>query len=684
MKKSSQPPRPSRRQPAARAPGDSPQRSSDSGARPSEPWLDAAIAASLVALVAVLYGQTAGHGFINLDDDVYIFSNPDVSRGLSWHGVLLAFTSFRASNWHPLTWLSHMLDCQWFGATPRSAGAHHLVSAGFHAANAVLLFLALGRMTRGRWRSAMVAGLFAVHPLRVESVAWACERKDVLSGFFFMLTLLTYARYAERPRPGAYLLALGMSVLGLLSKPMLVTLPVVLLLLDFWPLERVSSRWPWRRLLLEKTPFFLAAIGVSLLTVIAQKFAGAISTIGNLSIGWRVVTAALASVTYLWKAVWPSGLAVHYIHPGMLGADLKAFLLPAAAAALGIAAITALAVRERARRPYLLTGWLWYLVMLAPVSGLVQVGAQFWADRYAYLPLIGVSIAVVWGVAAWARRPAHARLAAGVAAAVLLAYTTAAFAQVRLWRDSRTLFEHALRVTRDNWVIENNLGVLLSDDDPASMEARRHLERAVQIRPAYAGAHHNLATVLLEQGHFAEAEAEWDQALRLQPDYPEASIGVGMLRIKQGRLDEARARFEDALRRDPSSASAHAHLGLALASSGHLEEARREFETALRLDPQSVLAEHGLARWLATAPDSAERDPRRALELARHAAATTNYRRPDILATLAAAYAASGDFPQAIAWQQRALTLVPEAQRPIYHQRLELYQQGRTLISGPR
>jgi len=686
---------------------------------PAPRWTDAAINSALVLIVAAIYGRTAGHPFINFDDNVYIYENPHVLHGFSWAGVRWAFTAFHAANWHPLTWLSHMLDCQLFGTTQAAAGAHHLVSAAFHAANSALLFTALRRMTARRWPSAIVAALFAVHPLRVESVAWACERKDVLSGFFFMLTLLAYASYARRPRRSAYLLALGATVLGLLSKPMLVTIPVILLLLDHWPLARRSREWPWRRLLLEKVPFLAAAAAASVLTVIAQKNAGAISNLQALSPGWRLVTAALAGVTYLWKTLWPSRLAVHYMHPAFLGADLRPYALAAAVALLGLLIVTVIAVRTRSREPYVLTGWLWYLVMLAPVSGLVQVGNQFWADRYAYLPLIGMYVMAVWALADLAARSPRTQLAAGAVAGVAIAgYAAAAYAEVGHWQDGRVLFERALEVNRgdwamqnnlgvmlskaggwkegralfehalearpNDWVIENNFGVLLSNEDPASMDARRHLERAVALQPADAGAHHNLAAVLYEQGDDAAARAEWETALRLKTDYADPHIGLGSLEMRAGQFDEARRQYESALQLEPNNADAHAHLGLVLAGTNHLDEARREFERALALNPGSYVAENGLARWLATAPDSSQRDPERALKLAQHAAASTQYKRPDILATIAAAYAAVGDFAQAEAWQRRAIGVASARSRPLYEQRLQLYLEHRALVSAPR
>jgi tetratricopeptide (TPR) repeat protein len=735
-------------------------------------WAGLGVVAALAAVVAAIYGQVARNQFVSLDDDVYVLANKIVARGLSRDGLVWAFTHFHAANWHPLTWLSHMLDCQLFGATQQAAGAHHLVSVGLHAASAILLFLSLRRMTGALWPSAFVSGLFAVHPLRVESVAWASERKDVLSGFFFMLTLLAYARYAKRPRVGAYLCVLGSALLGLLSKPMLVTLPFVLLLLDFWPLHRWSFRaspphhgrrgassgspapgpWPLRRLLLEKAPLFLAAAGVGLMTVRAQETGGAVSNLETIPFAWRVVTAAIAYVTYLWKTLWPSSLAPLYIHPATLrSADIKGFVVPSVAAILFLAIVTAVVVRSARLRPYCLTGWLWFLGMLVPVIGLTQVGVQSWADRYAYLPLVGAYIMVAWGVGDLVARRPQLRVSAGVAAlASLLAYGAAAHAQVRMWHDSRRLFEHSLRVTSNNWLIENNLGAVLAFSDPKSDEARRHFEEALRVNPNFpdthsnlaavlwnqgaraearrhweaalalrpdhpaariglgaflaregkfaearrefelvlrldptnADAHNNLADALLAQGLRAEAGRHWDATLRLQPDNVRARIGQGNLRAKEGKIEEARVLLEQAVSLEPKNADAHANLGMLLAGSGKLDEAHAHLEEALRLDPRSALAQHALARWLATAPDPLKRDPKRALKLAHEAATQTEFRRPEMLATLAAAYAAAGDFRQAVVWQQRVLELTPEADRAGPSARLRLYQAGRPLTSG--
>jgi len=679
-----------------------PARSAHPATRVEPPRLarfDLGVIAALVGLVAAIYAPAARNAFVRLDDDVYVFENPHVAGGFSRDGVRWAFTSFHASNWHPLTWLSHMLDGQLFGVAPAAAGAHHLVSVALHAANAVLLFLALRRMTAAAWPCAWVAVLFAVHPLRVESVAWASERKDVLSGLFFMLTLLAYARYAARPSAGRYAAVASSALLGMLAKPMLVTLPFVLLLLDHWPLGRRHGSRPavpergcataarpesisiWR-LLLEKAPLVAIAGIVSLLTIRAQEATGAVTHLETRGVAWRLVTAALGYGIYLWKTLWPTGLAPMYLHPAsFLGADFGRLARVAAATAAFLAAVTAWVWRRSRSSPYALTGWLWYLGMLVPVIGLVQVGAQLWADRYAYLPLVGVYLMVVWG--AWeatASRPRARRTVAVLGGACALTLAVAAHAQVRIWRDSRTLFEHTLAVTHDNWIIENNLGAYLSVEHPASDEALRHLQAAVRINPEYPEARNNLADVWLARGVYGEARTQWEQSLRLRPDQTKPRVGLANIAAREGLIDEARSRLEETLRRDPRSSEAHATLGLVFAMSGDVERARAQMEEAVSIDSGSVMAQHLLARLLATAADPAQRDPRRAIVLAHRAAERSDYRLPEVLATLAAAHASAGEFDQAVKWQSRALEICAESERGRYRERLERYRSGRALV----
>jgi Flp pilus assembly protein TadD len=572
------------------------------GARRARDWVPWA----LVAAVAVVYAQTAHHGFVALDDPTYIVDNPPVARGLSWPGLLWAFTRFHAGNWHPLTWLSHMLDATLFGVTDRSAGAHHLISAGFHAAGAVLLYQALRVATGERWPSAMVAALFAVHPLRVESVAWASERKDVLSGCCFMLALWFHLRPGVRGRfvrPGVIVSA----VAGLLAKPMLVTLPFVLLALDLWPLGRWSGaarrRGPGgpaapprtsRELVIEKAPLLLASLLTGVVAIASQRSAGAVAALGGVSWPWRIVNGLLSCAIYPIKTVWPSHLACFYPHPATLR-PLTAELIPAGASALTVALVTVATWRARHSRPYLLTGWLWYLVMLLPVAGLFQVGDQGWADRYAYLPTAGLGLMVAWGARdLLVPRPQLRTAAAAASGVAVAALAAAAFIQVGVWRDSGTLFRHALAVTRDNWYVENALGAWLLDQG-ALLEARRHLEASLRVAPRYPQAQNNLCSELMHEGAPEAAEPHCELALELRPDFPEASNNLGLLLLRRGRWDEARAQFERALRAVPDFPEAHSNLAMVLLHEGRWEEARAHCVRSLALRPRSPETHFNLA-----------------------------------------------------------------------------------------
>jgi len=568
-------------------------------ARDWVPW-------ALVAAVAIVYAQTARHGFVTLDDPTYILDNPEVARGLSWSGVLWAFTRFHAGNWHPLTWLSHMLDATLFGASDRSAGAHHLVGAALHAVSAVLLYWALRVATAERWPSALVAALFAVHPLRVESVAWASERKDVLSGCAFMLAMWFHVRHGPRGR-FARPAVIASAIAGLLAKSMLVTLPLVLLVLDFWPLARASGPRlrsvatrraepprPVRDLVIEKLPLFIASLVTGVVAIASQRSGGAVAALGGISWPWRLANALCAYAIYPIKTAWPAGLACFYPHPATLR-PVTAELLPAAASALGLALVTIAAWRARRSRPYLLTGWLWYVITLLPVAGLFQVGDQAWADRYAYLPTVGLLIMVAWGSRdLLARRPQLRPAAVAIGGVALTALATAAFAQVRVWRDSGTLYRHALAVTSNNWYVENALGAWLLDQGDL-LEARHHVEASLRVAPRYPQAQNNLCSELMREGSAEAAEPHCELALDLRPDFPEASNNLGLLLLRRGRWDEARAQFERALVGWPDFPEAHSNLAMVLLHESRLAEARAHCERALALQPGSAETHFNLA-----------------------------------------------------------------------------------------
>jgi hypothetical protein len=526
---------------------------------------NSAVAAACLAIgVLLVYGQTAAHGFVSYDDDRYVYANDIVKAGLTWRGILWAGSAFAAGNWHPLTWLSHMLDCQLFGLWP---GAHHLVNAGFHLGATLLLFAALASMTGRLWRSAFVAGAFALHPLHVESVAWIAERKDVLSSFFGMLALMAYIRYARQPgrkRLWATSLLFG---LALLAKPMLVTLPFVFLLLDYWPLGRIG--WPpersgIRRLVIEKAPLFAMSAASGVVALVAQRAAGAVAPLGALPLADRVANACVALVTYLGNCFWPAHLAVLYPYS-------RVSMVGAVAAVAILVSITAVCIRSAGRRPYLLVGWAWFVGMLVPVCGIVQVGVQSRADRYMYLPLAGIAVAVVWSIADLASRRARLRFPAAISGAVaLLLLGVAAYRQTGYWHNSRVLFGHALEVTRGNSVIENNLGVVLAREGDRN-GALDHFQSALTIHPGYAEAHSNLGSLLAQSGQLDAAILHLTQAVGLNPRYAEGHSNLCLALLQAGRRAQAVEQCAEAFRLKPDSEVARYRLGIA---QGNAREVR--------------------------------------------------------------------------------------------------------------
>ncbi len=554
----------------------------------------------LAAASVAVFWPITGHDFINCDDQTYLTQNVWVKNGLSPGAVRWACTSLGyASNWHPLTWLSLQLDAQLFGLRP---GWHHAENLGWHAADAILLFLLLDGMTGALWPAALVALLFAVHPLHVESVAWAAERKDVLSTFFWMLTLLCYFRYARRPGPGRFLPVFAALALGLLAKPMLVSLPLVLLVLDWWPLGRAgrpaaatvarpSRLFP---LLVEKAPLFLLAAASGIVTMLAQQRGGALRTLAILPLGARAATAVTAAALYLWKMVWPRGLAILYPHPLVAPPSWHWI-----AALLLLAAISGLAIRLRRSHPSLLAGWAWYLVTLLPVSGLVQVGGQFMADRYTYVPITGVFIALAWGLGdlTAGRPPARRLLAAGLLAAIV-ALGVAARIQVSYWSDSVTLFSRALAVTRKNTFSEFNLG--LGYYQKKDYEgARVHFLEVLGINPLDAEAQRNLGNVYLKTGRPDEALRSYREAYRIDQANPDTLFALANLLASRGELTEAERLYREALRLRPDSSDTLMNLATVLSVRGRPDEAVALLEEAVRLNPSSERARYnlGFVRW---------------------------------------------------------------------------------------
>jgi tetratricopeptide (TPR) repeat protein len=523
--------------------------------------------------VAAVFSGALNCAFVDYDDGDYVFSNPAIQHGLTAHSARWALTTGAASNWHPLTWLSHELDVSLYGLHP---AGHHLTSLLLHAANAVLLLLLLRRLTGALWRSAFVAALFALHPLRVESVVWVSERKDVLSGLFFLLTIAAWLRYAEECKMQNakckmfYAGALVLFALGLMAKPMLVTLPFVLLLLDYWPLRRQAGPV---RLLTEKIPFFILAAASSVVTYRVQQQGGAVS--GALTLGGRLANAVISCVRYLGKTVWPVDLSVLYPHPGHWPAG------QVAAAAIFLALVTALVVWRARPQPWLAVGWFWFLGMLAPAIGVVQVGLQSMADRYTYLPLCGVFIMVVWG----ANDCLGGTRAGKTILAILggLAVTACAVLtprQVRYWQNSETLFTRAVAVTKNNYLACNNLGFYLSNQGQYA-SAIPWYQRALAIKSDYAEALNNLGFALDKQGHYQEAVAQYELALSADPKLTEAHNNLGNALASLGRADDAVREYQTALQENPRHAGAHNNYGIALAMHGRLDEAIAQFHLAL-------------------------------------------------------------------------------------------------------
>ena len=655
----------------------------------------------LAAIIWAVFGQTLHFDFVNYDDDEYVYENPIIAGGLHWHAIAWVFTHSLCANWHPVTWISHMLDCQLYGLHP---GGHHLTSVLLHTATAILLFLWLEKFTRLRseaaasstlrplpstappqalWRCLFVAAVFAIHPLRVESVVWVAERKDVLSGFFFILTLWAYAEYAERgegtsegrgqgsevrgqrsedkhptsniqhptsietkgvrrsevgdqksevrgpwsvvrglssifPLPSSifYLLSLSCFALGLMSKPMLVTVPFVLLLLDYWPLGRfpTSALRPLTsvlRLLLDKLPFLALAVASCVITVRSQHAAEA--ALQQLTVSWRIENALVAYVDYLWQMFYPVGLAVLYplpqVHPPVWKLSLCVLVL---------AAVSICAIAVRRKQPWLLMGWLWYLGMLVPVIGLVQVGSQARADRYTYLPQIGLYLMAAWGAAEWCRTRRYPRAVLGCAGAAILAgLIAAAHVQTGYWRNGLSLWTHTLACTSGNWLAHKNLGSELEKQRDFD-GAIAHYQQALQINPKDAQACYDWGIALAAQRKWPEAIEQYDRALQINPDYVEAHDNLGTVLAQQGRLAEAIAHYQRALQLKPDHAKAHVNLGNVLSAQGQWTEAVEHYQRALQIKPDYTLACYNLGNVLASHGKLAEAVPyfQRALTLA--------------------------------------------------------------------
>ncbi|HWB61494.1 MAG TPA: tetratricopeptide repeat protein [Chthoniobacteraceae bacterium] len=709
------------------------------------PAKTAIICALLAALVFALFGKTTRYGFV-YDDEMYILNNSLVQKGLTWKGIAWSFTleSGEIGHWHPLTWMSHMLDCGLYGLA--HPGGHHLTNVFLHAAATVLLFLALRRVTGAFWRCAFVAAGWAIHPLRAESVAWIAERKDVLSGVFFMLALWAYVAWVSERKPWRYVLMAALFAVGLLCKDMLVTLPFLLLVLDYWPLGRLEKSAQFPRLLLEKIPLFALSVAACIITVLVPE---QVTDAHHLPLWLRLENALVSYCIYLRQSVWPSGLSPNYPNPA------AAFPLWEVAGAIVLLCLITWAVFAlRRRHPYLLAGWLWFAGMLVPVIGVVQISHYSHADRYTYLPQIGLWIAGVWLAAdAAARLKNREATLATASAAILCGLFACAWQQVSYWRDSISLWTRALECNPNDFIALNNLG---SDLRALGLtdEAMRDLREALRLAPNYDKPHYNLGLALEGQGDLAGAANEYRAALKITPDYTLAHLQLGSVLQQQGdikgAIEEYRAavksdpgygaastalgnilletkdvqgaleNYQDAVASDPSVAAGHNNLGNALMAANRLDEAVPEYREAVRLKPDydkarfnlgnallrqghgregiaeleqavalkpdNAIYQDDLAWVLSASPDPALRDGKKALELAAKASASAGGKNPLYLRTLGAAYAQTGDFAHAAESLRKAIDIVEAGSRGVQatelRRELKLYEEGRAFESG--
>jgi tetratricopeptide (TPR) repeat protein len=668
----------------------------------------------LVVITWLVFGQTVRYDFVNYDDNEYVYANPAITSGLTPHGIIYAFSGRHTKNWHPLTSLSHMLDCQLWGV---HAGGHHFTNVVLHTIAVVLLFLVLKQMTGAIWQSAFVAALFAIHPLRVESVAWISERKDVLSAIFFTLTLGAYFHYARSPSLGRYVTMSIMFALGLMSKSMLVTVPLILLLLDYWPLQRFRGRSSIKRLVLEKIPLLTLSAAGGVVTLWVQQ--SSVARTEQLPLVWRIGNGLVSCVIYVKQMIWPVGLAVFYPHPGD---QLPVWEIGVAIVLLGMASAGAIALRHK--RPYLVTGWFWYLIMLLPVIGLIQVGSQAHADRYTYLPQIGLYLLLAWAIADALTSRLQCRIVAATASVAVIALAWCAHVQASYWRNGESLWRHALAVTSGNFMAHDGLGEQLANrgrldeaidqfqmalsiapgyreietnlilaltrngrldvaitylqtfarERPNDAEAQYNLgnalrkkgdsqgaiaayEKTLSIQARYPAAHYNLGIALDQNGQIDEAIAHYREAVQEQPNYPQAYYLLGNDLLQKARIDDAIAAYEQALKSRPTYPGVENNIGLALCQKGRPSEAIAHWENALAIQPDSVDSLNNLAWVLATFPETWIRNGSQALALAKRANQLSGDKNPAILRTLAAAYAENRRFTEARVIAERALQL---------------------------
>ncbi|HEV2691667.1 MAG TPA: tetratricopeptide repeat protein [Verrucomicrobiae bacterium] len=622
--------------------------------------------ALLLALTTlVIYLPAVRHAFVTYDDGDYVTENRMVQNGLTFAGLQWAFTTGHAQNWHPLTWLSHMADCQFFGM---NAGAHHAISVLFHAANTALLFLFLLRLTQKIWPAALVAALFAWHPLHVESVAWIAERKDVLSTFFALLTLLSYTDYARNKSGGKLWLAVLFFALGLMSKPMLVTLPFVLLLLDYWPLQRFCSVRDWRPLLVEKIPFFLLTLAACIVTLLVQRATEA--SLHEYPLWFRCENSAVATAKYLLKMAWPDNLAVFYPLTTVSAAAVVGSILT-------LAAISVAAWIWRKDRPYFIIGWLWFLGTLVPVIGLVQVGSAAMADRYAYIPSVGIFIIIAFGLEELAGKIPRIRswLPAG-AAVVLIACVVVTERQLAYWQDTETLFKHALAVTKDNYLAYDNLGLALERQSRPT-EALAAYRESLRLDPSHRSLQLCIGNMLEKMGQPGPALAEYQLCLAQDPQIAALHGAAAGALATLGKQDEARAEIFQAEQLDPKYALPHIVAGKIFLTQNQTSNAVAELWAAVRAEPYNPEVLTTVARCLAADPDAAVRDGRNAVVFAMKANELAYEHNAAVFDVLGMAFAETGDFTNAVASAENAIELGTEAKMadvPAFQNRLELYR----------
>ncbi len=559
----------------------------------------------LILIICAVFGQVHSFEFINYDDPSYVNENVHIVTGLKWHNIVWVFTNGHGGNFHPLTGLSYMLDCQLFGLKP---GLHHLVNLLFHIANTALLFIVLRQMTTAIWQSAFVAALFALHPLHIEPVAWISSRKDVLSTLFFLLTIGAYSRYVKSPTAGSYILTLVFFALGLMAKPMLVTLPFVLLLLDYWPLKRLEYRrignrgrekkvlfcfyfqiGTWRNLIWEKFPFFVVTGVSSVITYLVFKSIGIVQNTQTFPLSVRIANAVMSYIRYIWKMLWPARLAVFYPHP------LNTLpLWQVLAAATLLLFITIFVVRFAKKHKYLFVGWFWYVGTLVPVIGLVTVGIQAMADRYSYIPLIGLFIIVAWGANDLLTGWKYRKVALGVLSiTVVLILSIGTYLQTSHWRNSQMLFEHAVEVTHENYVAYNYLGLVLIEQNNFN-ESLNLFHRAIQANPCYALARSNLGFAYSSLGRYEEAVEAYKDAIRINPNYATARYNLGVIYDKVGCYQEAVDSYRQTTRIKPAYADAYYNLGVIYGKLGHYQEAIEAYRQAVKIKPDDASAYNNL------------------------------------------------------------------------------------------